>query len=123
MFDGKHKLRDICPYGCVVCVQEKVWLDETLIIEHSHMYYQPFTWQQMCKLIMDSFHGYLFNKVKNEMKKWKQLKSLDISVNKPFKNMICTIWIKYTRYKGTKVHYTIKTADYGQQYNCHKLHA
>jgi hypothetical protein len=52
-------------------------------------------------LAIDAFHGYLYNRIKNNLRSkntdlviipsgmTSQLQPLDVSINKPFKNLIC----------------------------------
>ena len=66
-------------------------------------------------LVMDSFRTHLTDKVKKETRKaagtpaiisggcTPVLQPLDVSVNKPFKNVIQSLWINYMRDEGRNV--------------------
>ena len=64
IFKGKRPLEDISPRGCVVRVQEKACVDESLMIEWIRVCYRPFTQRQPSMLVMDSFRAHLTDKVK-----------------------------------------------------------
>ena len=69
IFKGKRELKCLNTHGFAVCVQEKAWMDESLMINWLQIWYGPFTSWLRSLLVMDSFRGHLISKVKKETRK------------------------------------------------------
>ena len=65
IFKGKRNLYLKGQQGLNIAVQEKAWLDETLILRWIEENYLPFTRRERPLLVMDSYRTHITNDVKN----------------------------------------------------------
>ena len=115
IFKGKRELKDIRSKGCVVRVQEKAWVDESLMLDWTKNCFRTRTKRQPSLLVMDSFRCHFTDKVKKEVRKaggttaiipggcTPVLQPLDVSINKPFKAAVKTQWVTYIRNEARRV--------------------
>ncbi len=124
IFKGKRQLKDIkAPAGFLVCVQEKAWMDETLMKDWVLQCFRKYTNRQPALLVLDSFRAHLTDTVKKETRKaggtlavipggcTSKLQPLDVSINKPFKAVVRTKWIQHIRDEVTRVNKAKESGD------------
>ena len=109
IFKGKRYLNMSVPPGWIVTVQEKGWMDESLMLRWIRDIYLKYTNKDISLLVMDSFGGHLTENVTKALRKGNtvtaiipggctsNLQPLDVSINKPFKTELRKSWGKYMR--------------------------
>ncbi|MEW8548669.1 MAG: hypothetical protein AB2693_34645 [Candidatus Thiodiazotropha sp.] len=109
IFKGKRPVSLNVPKGWIVCVQEKAWMDETLMIRWVKEILFPHTKKERCLLVMDSFRAHLTEDVKKTLRKGNtvtaiipggctsKVQPLDVSLNKPFKVDLRKSWSSFIR--------------------------
>ena len=109
IFKGKRDLNMSVPPGWIVTVQEKGWMDESLMLRWIRDLYLKYTKKDRSLLVMDSFRGHLTENVKKAFRKGNtvtaiipggctsKLQPLDVSINKPFKTELRRSWGRYMR--------------------------
>lgn len=109
IFKGKRPLNLDVPKGWIICVQEKAWMDETLMLRWVKEILLPHTKKERCLLVMDSFPAHLTDDVKKTLRKGNtvtaiipggctsKVQPLDVSLNKPFKIDLRKSWSAFIR--------------------------
>lgn len=109
IFKGKRALKFPVPKGWIVTVQEKGWMDETLMLRWVAEIYLKYTHKDRSLIVLDSFRGHLTDKVKRAFKKGNsvmavipggctsKIQPLDVSINKPFKGILRKQWNSFMR--------------------------
>ena len=64
IFKGKRELKLDYPAGWIVTVQEKGWMNETLMLKWIKDIYLKYTMKKRSLLVLDSFRGHLTDDVK-----------------------------------------------------------
>lgn len=109
IFKGKRTLDLKAPKGWLIAVQEKAWMDETLMLRWINEIYLPFTGRERSLLVMDSFRAHITDDVKKQLRRGNvvpaiipggctsKLQPLDVSINKPVKSYLRRSWTEYIR--------------------------
>ena len=109
IFKGKRDLKFDISSGWIVTVQEKVWMDETLMLKCIKDVYLKYTKKDRSLLVLDSFRGHLTESVEKSFRKGNtvmavipggctsKVQPLDVSINKPFKTELRKSWGAYMR--------------------------
>ncbi len=107
IFKGKRQLKLTHPESIVVRVQQKAWMDESLMLEWIDICLRSYTGRRPSLLVLDSFRGHITKDVTSLMKKHNiipavipggctsLLQPLDVSINKPMKDAIRQLWSEY----------------------------
>ena len=116
IFKGKCRLKLTAPEGVVVSVQTKAWMDEDLMTEYLEHIWQPYVEETADKLglpdhnallTLDSFRAHTTDKITKVMEEHStthcvmpggctsKLQPLDVSVNKPFKQILKGCWANF----------------------------
>lgn len=107
IFKEKRPLNLDMPKGWTVCVQEKAWMEETLMLSRVKEILLPHTKKKCCLLVMNSFHAHLMDFVKETLQKGNtvttiipgsctsKVQPLDMSLNKPFKVALRKSWSSF----------------------------
>ena len=107
IFKGVRPLKLETSSGTLVAVQKKAWMDETLMHRWIEEVLTPFTARRRTLLILDSFSAHMTPDTEKLLKKrnavpifitggcTSKLQPLDISINKPFKNLLAECWAKF----------------------------
>ena len=64
IFKGKQVLELYVPWSFVVCVQEKGWVDELIMLRWINEIYHPYTKHKPSIIVLDSFRTHLTDTVK-----------------------------------------------------------
>ena len=96
IFNGKRELKLDVPRGYVVCIQEKGWLDEPIMLRWVNEIFRPYTKQKPSIIVLDSFRDMVkraFRRVNAAMAVipggcTSKLQPLDVVINKPFKDIL-----------------------------------
>ena len=109
IFKGKRELKFPVPRHWIVCVQEKGWMDEQLMIRWIKEIYLKHTQKERSLCVLDSFRGHLTDSVKKEFRKGNgvmavipggctsKVQPLDVCINKPFKGELRKSWVSYMK--------------------------
>ena len=115
IFKGKRALNIQTPPGWIVCVQEKAWMDEELMLRWIKDIYLRHTDKERSLLVMDSFRAHLTDNVKKSLRKGNtvpaiipggctsKIQPLDVSINKPFKGDLRRSWATFILSTAEKV--------------------
>jgi hypothetical protein len=116
IFKGKRALKDIkAPKGWIVCVQQKAWMDSTLMVRWIKEILQVYTKKKQSLCVIDSFRGHLTDEVKKQFKKsgvitavipggcTSKIQPLDVSINKPFKSELRRSWNEWISNEASKL--------------------
>lgn len=116
IYKGKRRLKLKAPEGVLVCVQEKAWMDEELMEQYLEHIWQPYvekTAEELglsdhsALLTLDSFKVHTTEKIEKKMDDQgtthcvipggytSKLQPLDVSVNKPFKQIMKGCWVNF----------------------------
>ena len=123
--------------GMVVCVQEKGWMDKTLMIRYIREIWAPHTHKTHSLLVLDSYKVHAADSMEKEFKAknttfaiipgvcTSKIQPPDVSINCPFKDSLRTSWCKYMQSRVHRLHAfgedtkTVKTASsrlHGESY-------
>ena len=130
IFEGKRSIAQQVnpPPGIVMEVQEKGWMNQELVHVYIERIWRPFMEEvaedmEMRKgslLILDSFSAHKTPKIQETFQQadtncvivpsgcTPKVQPLDVSVNKPFKNILRACWVRYIRQQVEKMHYKIQ---------------
>jgi len=115
IFKGKRELKLNVPKDWIVCVQEKAWMDETLMLRWINEIYRKHTKKQPSLCVLDAFRGHRTEKVKKLLNKFNakiamnpggctsKLQPLDVCINKPFKHVLKQQWAEFIRNSATEM--------------------
>lgn len=116
IFKGKRCLKLTASEGVLVCVQTKAWMDEDLIKEYLKHIWQPYVEETADRLdlpdhnallTLDSFKAHTTDNITKMMKEHgtthcvipggctSKLQPLNISINKPFKQILKGYWTDF----------------------------
>ena len=107
IFKGVRPLKLETSSGTLVAVQKKAWMDEILMHRWIEEVLTPFTARRRTLLILDSFSAHMTPGTEKLLKKrnavpifipggcTSKLQPLDVSINKPFKNLLAECWAKF----------------------------
>ena len=125
IFKGKCKLNLTAPQGVLLCVQEKAWMDEILMHEYLDHIWQLYVTTKTeelglpdynALLTLDSFRAHTTTAIMEKMEAFgtvpcvipggctSKLQPLDVSVNKPFKQIMKGCWSRF-------IHESVTEAD------------
>ena len=109
IFKGKREVNLKLPSGYVVTVQKKGWMDGDLMSTWLKKMVLPYTKKQMTLLILDSFSAHANAQFALLASKYNinlalipggctsKVQPLDVSLNKPFKDVARHQWIDFVR--------------------------
>lgn len=111
VFKGKRALNLSVPQGVLVRVQEKGWIDEKLMAEYIDQTWKPYVEKTTKELgLLDNQAFLTLNSFRAHTTEFEELETmtavipggctsklqpLDVSVNKPFKAILRSCWIKF----------------------------
>ena len=109
IFKGKRELKLDVPRGYVVCVQEKGWVDEPIMLRWVNEIFRRYTKRKPSIIVLDSFRAHLTDTVKLAFRRvnaamavipggcTSKLQPLDVVINKPFKDILRKTWEGFIR--------------------------